>query len=487
MKQYIPYAAGVATAVLVVLAGGRWFRRTAWRLGLIDGPKLRGVHAEPVAKSGGMAIVTALVASILAQMVVARAMGLTGGYLDDVNHLYLLLPAMAIAGLGLMDDLRPLGAAAKLSVQGAAAVVAWFLVFRIDGVAITGLAPFSTGLMSLPLTVIFIVAVTNAFNMIDGVDGLAGGSAFIALLGIGLFSLNGGELRLELALPLGAAALTFLRFNLGKPKTFLGDSGSMFLGFMVATLALRAVVIPEVRDAAGHVKSPAFLRVIPLFLLLSLPVVDIVMVFFRRLIQGASPLKADRGHIHHILLLLFGGNAPRTTGTLLFMASLGAAGAVWSGAYEWLAGAAVALPLGLYLAVYAVGGYLNPRNLRNAGAATDAAQSLATRAGESGAQSALGDDMLPVWMELVGVSAIALFSEEGERVWSAGMPDLDRGSLEIPLYASGRVERGHLVLQGKGRAGALAFAAHLALPLYPAFMELLAIQTADKAVVETRV
>jgi hypothetical protein len=321
-----------------------------------------------------------------------------------------------------------------------------------------------------------VVAVTNAFNLIDGVDGLAGGTAFIALLGIGLFSMIGGELRLELALPLGAAALTFLRFNLGKPKTFLGDSGSMFLGFMVATLALRAVVTPEAQR----------IDVVPLFLLLSLPVVDIVMVFFRRLIQGASPLKADRGHIHHILLLLFNGNAPRTTATLLFMASLGAAGAVWAGAYPWLAGAAVALPLGLYVAVYAAGGYLNLRNLRNAGAATDAAQLLAKHASEGGAQAALSDAALPEWMELVGVSAIALFSENGERVWSAGVPDLERDSLNIPLFASGRVERGHLVLQGKGRAGALAFAAHLALPLYPAFMELLAIQTADKAVVETR-
>ncbi|MCA8947316.1 MAG: hypothetical protein KDB29_13870, partial [Planctomycetes bacterium] len=109
MQQYFPYAAAVVTAVLVVLAGGRWFRRTAWRLGLIDGPKLRGVHAEPVAKSGGMAVVTALVASLLVQMMVARALDLPESYLTDTNHLYLLLPAFAIAGLGLMDDLRPLG------------------------------------------------------------------------------------------------------------------------------------------------------------------------------------------------------------------------------------------------------------------------------------------------------------------------------------------------------------------------------------------
>ncbi|MCB9932279.1 MAG: undecaprenyl/decaprenyl-phosphate alpha-N-acetylglucosaminyl 1-phosphate transferase [Planctomycetes bacterium] len=476
MREYIPYGVGVASAVLVVLAGGRWFRRTAWRLGLIDGPRLRGVHAEPVAKSGGMAIVTALVASLLAQLVTARAMHLEGSYLNDINHLYLLLPALAIAGLGLMDDLRPLGAAAKLAVQAAAATVAWFLFFRIDHVNAAGLVQFSAGWLSLPLTVVFIVAVTNAFNMIDGVDGLCGGAAFIALLGIGGFSMLGGELRLELALPLGAAALAFLRFNLGKPKAFLGDSGSMLLGFLVATLSLRAVV-----------RADGALDLVPLFLLLSLPVVDITTVFFRRILQGSSPLRADRGHIHHILLLLFDGNVTRTTATLLLMAAMGAAGAIWSGWEPMLAGAAITLPIGLYAAVYIAGGYASWGNLRNAGAASDAAQNLAARADDAGAESALADAKLLDWMRLTGVTAIALFSDEGKRVWSAGVPDADRDALDIPLYASGRVERGHLVLQGPGRAGAMAFAAHLLLPLYPAFMELLAIQTAEKAVEETRV
>jgi len=466
--QFLPYIAGVLTAVTVVLAGGRWFRRTAWRLGLIDGPKLRGVHAEPVAKSGGMAIMVALVASVLVQMMTARALGLHDSYLDDIEHLYLLLPAMAIAGLGLLDDLRPLGAAAKLSVQAAAATVAWFLLFRVDHVNVAGLAEFSAGWLSLPLTVLFIVAVTNAFNMIDGVDGLCSGAGFIALLGIGLFSVLGGELRLELALPLAAAALAFLRFNMGKPKAFLGDSGSMFIGFLVATLSLRAVLTPG-----------GALDVVPLFLLLSLPVVDITTVFFRRIIQGSSPLRADRGHIHHILMLLFDGSTLRTTATLLFMAALGAAGAIWAGWQPAFAGAAVALPLGLYLAIYLAGGYLDWSSLRNAGAATDAAQAMAAAAAGSGARAAVEDARLIEWMRLAGVTAIALFSEDSQRVFSAGLPDPARGAMNIPLYASGRVERGRLVLQGPGRPGRMAFAAHLLLPLYPAFMELLAVETAE--------
>jgi UDP-GlcNAc:undecaprenyl-phosphate GlcNAc-1-phosphate transferase len=475
MQDYIPYIAGVVAAVFVVLAGGRWFRRTAWRLGLIDGPKLRGVHAEPVAKSGGMSIMVALVASVLVQMMTARAMGLEDAYLNDIEHLYLLLPAMAIVGLGLLDDLRPLGAAAKLAVQASAATVAWFLDFRIDDVVVAGgLVEFSAGWLSLPLTVLFIVAVTNAFNLIDGVDGLCAGAGFIALLGIGLFATSGGELRLELALPLGAAALAFLRFNMGRPKSFLGDSGSMFIGFLVATLSLRAVVAPS-----------GALDILPLFLLLSLPIVDITTVFFRRVIQGASPLRADRGHIHHILLLQFDGNTARTTVTLLAMAALGATGAVWSGLEPSLAGVAIALPVGLYLFIYISGGFANWRNLRNAGAANDSARVLARKAETAGARAGLDDPHLIEWMRLASVTAIALFSEEGQRVFSAGLPDPDRDALNIPLYASGRIERGRLVIQGPGRAGSMAFAAHLLLPLYPAFMELLALETAEQVKKET--
>lgn len=480
MIEYLPYAAGISAAAACVLAGGRWFRRTAWRVGLIDGPRLRGVHAEPVAKSGGLTIVAALVVSLLAQMITARALGLEQGYLTDIDHLYLLLPAFAIAGLGVMDDLRPLGAGAKLTVQAAAAVTAWFLMFRIDGISVGGLMDIPTmhWAVSLTLTTVFIVAVTNAFNMIDGVDGLCSGAAFLALLGIGMFSVFGGDFRLEFALPLGVAALTFLRFNFGRPKAFLGDSGSMLLGFFVATLALRAVVT-----------EGGALNVIPLFLLLSLPVVDITTVFFRRIVQGNSPLRADRGHIHHILLLVFNGNARRTTGTLLLMAALGAAGAVWSGWMPALAGAAVALPCGLYLAVYAAGGYASLRNLRNAGTASDLARLVAQRSAEGGAESGLNDPGVDELMKAAQVESMALLSDEGVRVWSRGAPDPTGDALSIPLYASGRVKRGRLLLQGGGRASRMAFAAHLLLPLYPVFMELLALEEAGQPVkkVTTRI
>ncbi len=462
MDFYIPFFAGVVTAAAVVLAGGGWFRRAAWRTGLIDRPKLRGIHGEPVARSGGVTIATALIASVLVQMMVARALDVHQAYLSDLDHVYLLLVALLLMGGGIIDDIRPLGAKVKLLLQAAAATVAWFLDFRIDLVSLAGLTEFSVGWLSLPVTVVFIVAITNAFNMIDGVDGLCAGTSFLALVGVGLYAMFGGDFQLALAIPLGVAALAFLKQNFGRPRAFLGDSGSMLLGFLVAVLALRAVVTPS-----GAV------AVVPLFLLLSLPIVDITVVFFRRLLQGANPLQADRGHIHHILLLLLGGSNPRVTGILLAMAAVGAIGALVSGWLPAAAGLALALPLGLYMTVYAMGGYLSWTNLRNAGPATDLAVALAEVAHAHGAQGALeGEDLIRL-LGRIGVTAVGLFNEEGARVWSAGVPRTDRDPLTLPLYAAGRVRCGRLHLQGRFGAGRMAFAAHLLQPLYPAFMEVL--------------
>ncbi|MCC6465784.1 MAG: undecaprenyl/decaprenyl-phosphate alpha-N-acetylglucosaminyl 1-phosphate transferase [Planctomycetes bacterium] len=463
MLQYVPYVAGVAAAIAVVLGGASGFRRIAWRVGLIDRPKLRGVHSEPVARAGGMALASALLASLLTQMATARALGLHDAYLRDVDNVYLLLPALLLLGLGLLDDIRPLGAPFKLAVQSACAVWAWLLGFQIGNFELMGLVSVAPGWLSLPLTVIFVVAVTNAYNMIDGIDGLCSGASFIALAGIGAYTLLGGEVQLALALPLAAAALAFLRVNLGRPKSFLGDSGSMFLGFLVAALGLRAV-----RNEAGD------LSVAPLFLLLSLPVIDITVAFFRRLLQGNSPLRADRGHIHHIGLLLFGGNVRRTTLSLLTMAAVAAAGALLAGAQPPLAAAAMALPLGLYAMVYRAGGYLSWRNLRAAGPATDLAEFLAAKLDDTNAREVLDDPAFLRLMDACGLTAVALCDEDGSVAFSLGVPDAGRGVLDLPLYAGGRARRGRLLLQGPAkRASALAFASHLLLPLYPAFMDVL--------------
>ncbi|CAG1771638.1 partial putative undecaprenyl-phosphate N-acetylglucosaminyl 1-phosphate transferase, partial [uncultured bacterium] len=275
--EHIPLLLGLLAAGGVVLGIGGYMRRAAWRIGMIDSPKLRGVHGDTVARSGGITIGAGLLAALLAETLASQALGVRG-FLAEINHVYLLLPALAILALGALDDIRGVGASPKLAVQGLAALWAWALGFSFDSFALFGLPEVSTGVFSLPLTLLFIVALVNAFNMIDGIDGLCAGTAFIALCGIAAFGWLNGRAEIALALPLAAAALAFLRWNYVKPRAFLGDAGSTFLGFVIAALALKAV-----RTQSGA------LDLVPLFLLLSLPIVDITVVFFRRIIQGRSP------------------------------------------------------------------------------------------------------------------------------------------------------------------------------------------------------
>jgi hypothetical protein len=297
------------------------------------------------------------------------------------------------------------------------------------------------------------------------VDGLCSGTAGLALAGICAFALLGG-MPPVIALPLCIAALAFLRQNLSRQRAFLGDSGSMLLGFMIAALALRAVVTPEGALAA-----------LPLLMLLSLPVTDITVTFFRRALQGRNPLQADRGHIHHILLLMVGGKARRASAILLAMAFAGAAGGLLAGLHPPLALALIGVPLGFYLAVYSSGGYLSWRNLRNAGAATGLATTLAEYARRHGTAPALDREELIRLLECTGVTSVELFDDRGRRVWSVGLTDQCRDTLIMPLYAAGRVRCGQLRLQGPGSAGSMAFAAHLLQPLYSTFMDALDVES----------
>lgn len=465
MIEFVPWLVGIAVAAGTVLVAGPWFRRLAFRLGLIDKPKLRGVHADSVARSGGLTIACALLLALLAQMGVARELELES-YLNNTDAVYLLLPAIVLLGLGLFDDLTALGAKVKLIVQALCAAWAWVLDFRIDNVALFGLAAQIPEWASLPLTVIFLIAITNAFNMLDGIDGLCAGAAFVALAGIGAYTQIGSPVEFGLALPLAAAALAFLRLNFGKPKAFLGDSGSTFLGFVVGALALKAV------------RTESAIAVAPLLLLLSLPVLDITTVVVRRLLQGSNPLVADRGHIHHIAIILFGDNVPRATVTLLIIDAVAAGGAILAGMQPALAMALVAAPLGLYAMIYARGGYLSLRNLTRAGRAAEIARSLALSADEIGPGDALTSDKAIKLMELLRVTAIGLLDERQELTWCLGVPDMERDALELPMYAGGKVRKGILYVQGPGpSADRLAFAAQIMLPLYPALMQMLESRT----------
>jgi UDP-GlcNAc:undecaprenyl-phosphate/decaprenyl-phosphate GlcNAc-1-phosphate transferase len=283
--------------------------RTAIARGLLDVPRDdRRVHKRPVPRLGGVAVAIAMGVA-LAAVWLAGALDLPGvdprpGFLQAV-----LLGGAIVFAAGLWDDIRGLSPLAKLSAQVMAALVAFGYGFRIDVLGL-GQGELALGWVALPLTVLWVVGVTNAFNLIDGLDGLATGVAIVALgttLAAAL-ALGNGEVVLTCAALLGAL-LGFLRYNFNPARIFLGDSGSLFVGFMLAVLSVY-----------GSLKSAtAVLVIVPLFAL-ALPLFDTGLAIARRWLRGVPLSGADARHIHHRLLAL-GLTHRRAAVTLYLVAS----------------------------------------------------------------------------------------------------------------------------------------------------------------------
>ena len=196
-----------------------------------------------------------------------------------------------------MDDLKDLSAKYKFVIQLALAVL-----IALSGIRITSFDGLF-GIYGLPLTaqytftVLAIVGITNAFNLIDGIDGLAGGLGFMSLITLGLFLTMSGDINTALiAFALAGGFLAFLYFNFNPARIFMGDTGSLMLGFVVAVLAIRLL---QVNIASVHPvlsNAPVFILGIVL-----IPVFDTLRVFAVRIWRGKSPFEADKTHIHHLL------------------------------------------------------------------------------------------------------------------------------------------------------------------------------------------
>lgn len=272
-------------ALLVTPLAGRW----AFKFGAVDRPDQRKVHDRVMPRLGGLAVFLSFVAAVL----------LTGKIAGPVAGL--LIGGSVILLLGIIDDIRGLSPRVKLAGQIAAALaVTHFL--RVDFLT----NPFfsgqliTLGLLSVPVTVLWIVSVTNALNLIDGLDGLAGGTSCIAVLTLAAVvwieaSATGGSQgqwdAIILAIILAASLLGFLRYNFYPARIFLGDSGSMYLGFSVATLAVM-----------GLAKGATFISVVIPVVILGMPIVDTVFAIIRRYYSNKPIFQPDKEHLHHLLL-----------------------------------------------------------------------------------------------------------------------------------------------------------------------------------------
>ena len=306
--------AGVAfvTATATAAALTPIVRHLARRWGLLDHAlSSRKVHGRPIPRLGGIAIVLAFLAPLVALYFVDSEVG-RRFWAEPAHAVGLLAGGATIALLGVFDDLRGSGALIKFVVQFGVAALMYWVGFRIDFIYL----PFvggniDLGFLALPFTMLWIAGVVNAMNLIDGLDGLAGGVAFIAVATTFVIAgFQGDPLMLLFTGTLAGAVLGFLFYNFNPATIFMGDTGSMFLGFVLATTAIQT----------NHKSSTAVALAVPI-IALGVPIADTLLAVVRRALRGAPIFSADRGHIHHRLLAL--GLSQRQAVIVLYAACAG--------------------------------------------------------------------------------------------------------------------------------------------------------------------
>lgn len=305
----------------------------------------RHMHEKPLPRLGGVAIFLAFLLGLgVAELLSWRHPGLSGG-LSAKDLWTILAPGLLIFLLGLYDDLNPVGPYCKFAVQVLAALMLFAGGLRILDLPVLFNQQHFPWFVSLPLTILWVLAITNAFNLIDGLDGLAAGSAFFSTMVVfvaAMFSQSAFVSVMTLAL--AGAIVGFLRYNFNPATIFLGDCGSLFIGFMLSALALQ-----------GMQKSPTIIAVAIPVVSFGLPILETSLSVIRRLISGRPVFSADREHIHHKLLQL--GLSHRNAVILLYAVS--AVFALLSLFLLWPTGST----LGLVLAVLGIGVWFGVQNL----------------------------------------------------------------------------------------------------------------------------
>jgi UDP-GlcNAc:undecaprenyl-phosphate/decaprenyl-phosphate GlcNAc-1-phosphate transferase len=252
----------------------------------------RHLHQSALPRLGGVAIFLSFLTSIAVALLASRYFLQPVTALTFKTLFTILVPATVIFFLGIYDDIRSVGPYTKFAVQVFAAILLFAGGFRIlDLPVLFGARQFGWTI-GLPITILWVIGITNAFNLIDGLDGLAAGSALFSTLVVFVVAIfSGSSLVSLLTIALAGAILGFLRFNFNPATIFLGDCGSLFIGFMLSALALE-----------GAQKAPTVIAVAIPVVSFGLPILETALSVLRRLISGRPVFTADREHIHHKLL-----------------------------------------------------------------------------------------------------------------------------------------------------------------------------------------
>ena len=283
VHNWVLYIAAFASAFAISMVATPFAKKVSEKLGAIDYPKARGMHTKPMPRLGGIAIVLGFMITVL---VLYR-------FVNDINIKHFcgfIAGAIVIVGVGIVDDSRQLPARVKLVFQIIAALLVIGSGIRINVV----MWPVTTYLqkLSAPITLIWIIGITNAVNLIDGLDGLAAGVSSIASICLMVLCiLTGTESAIVFTAALAGSCLGFLPRNFNPAEIFMGDTGATFLGYVLAVTSIMGVF-----------KGYAVLALVVCLLSIGLPIFDTLCAMLRRAATHKPIMQADRGHLHHKLI-----------------------------------------------------------------------------------------------------------------------------------------------------------------------------------------
>lgn len=292
-NQGVIIAASAAFVVALVISYllTPYAKKLAYKIGAIDVPKdNRRVHKKPIPRLGGIAIYSAFV-------VTALVMGLfNSNVYFNSEFKGILIGVTIIVMVGIVDDVKQISAKYKLAAQIAAALIVVYSGVTIDFINFplikseSGYVFFKA--LKIPMTVFWIVGITNTVNLIDGLDGLAAGVSAIASMSLAAVAYNTGQYSVAILLViLAGASAGFLPYNFNPAQIFMGDTGSLAIGFLLATISVEGVI-----------KKAATIAVAIPVLALGVPIFDTTFAIIRRLLNGKPIMEADKGHLHHRLL-----------------------------------------------------------------------------------------------------------------------------------------------------------------------------------------
>ena len=271
----------IIVSFLIAYASTPVAKKLSIRLGAIDMPgERRRVHSNPTPRMGGLAIYFAFIVSVLVFVPL------------DKKIIGLILGSSIIVALGIVDDIKQLSAKTKMAGQIVAAIVLVLFGFRIEWLTTPTGGMMYLSWFSIPATIFWIVGITNTFNLIDGLDGLAAGVAAISSITMSIVAvLNGKNLVATILLLVVGSALGFLPYNFHPAKIFMGDTGSLFLGFVLSAISIH-----------GTIKGATAIAIVIPVLAMGLPIFDTAVAIVRRAKNGAPIMQPDRGHLHRRLL-----------------------------------------------------------------------------------------------------------------------------------------------------------------------------------------